>query len=323
MIKEVVLEVEKQNVEMFLGDFDLKLENNLDKTFYIEDNSCIVATVSVFQNIVKCLAVSNSYQGLDIASKLISKAINYIFDNDYDNIFVYTKPEYKSLFESLNFKVVMNIEDVCFLEYNSSIEKRLLEIKDEYNLNLDCYAALVVNCNPMTNGHLYLIEKCALENKNVIVFVVEEDLSEFKFNDRFDIVRNVCQKLKNVTVVPSSEYIISSKTFPTYFIKDEVDSDDVSIRLDLNIFKEYFVRIFNINVRYVGSEPNSVLTNKYNDEMKKILKDVVIVNRVCSDGEVISATTVRKLLLDNDYGKVKELLPKYSYEVVLEKYTKF
>ena len=49
--------------------------------------------------------------------------------------------------------------------------------------------AIVMNCNPFTLGHLYLIEYAAKEVDQLFIFVVEEDASFFSFDDRIMLVR--------------------------------------------------------------------------------------------------------------------------------------
>lgn len=51
--------------------------------------------------------------------------------------------------------------------------------------------AIVMNCNPFTFGHLYLVE-CSLQHCDfLIVFVVQEDKSDFPFVDRIELAKKV------------------------------------------------------------------------------------------------------------------------------------
>ena len=75
---------------------------------------------------------------------------------------------------------------------------------------------IVMNCNPFTLGHQYLIEQASKESEEVIIFIVEEDKSVFPFNIRYKLVKEGCAHLKNVKVIPGTKYIISSATFPNF-----------------------------------------------------------------------------------------------------------
>lgn len=317
-----ILEVEKKQTEEFLKNFELSYDNDIDFTLNAYVFEEVVATVSVAKNIIKALAISDAYQGQSLANTLISKAVNYIYEQGYDNVFVFTKPSNSSIFKMMFFKEIISTSHISLLEYGSSINSFLESIKQQYNLYDSEYAAIVVNCNPMTKGHLYLIEQCALENEHVLVFVVEEDLSYFAFEDRFYIVEKECAKFSNVTVVPSTKYLISTQTFPTYFIKDHIDRDEKSIELDLKIFAKYFMKIFNIKIRYVGSEPYSPLTNQYNQAMKKYLSNVKEIVRKKDGEEFISATKVRELIAQKDLNALKRIVPPTSFKVICDKYLK-
>ncbi len=314
-IKEAILKNEIDEVKEFLRECNLQYDENVDKTYYITNDN-VIGTISIHENIVKCLAVSKSFQGENLALNLISSAVDYIFSKNYDNCFVYSKHEYQSLFENVGFKLITKTEDLIFMEFNSSIVKTLSELKKKYNITKNNYASIVVNCNPMTNGHLFLIEKCARENENVIVFVVEEDKSCFSFKNRFEVVKSVCEKFDNVVVVPSSTYLISNATFPTYFLKCDVDKDKVAIDLDLKIFKEYFQPIFHITKRYVGSEPKCMLTKMYNERMHLVLDTVCEVDRVSNEDQVISASFIRELISERKLSEIEKLVPKRSYEMI-------
>ncbi len=316
IFSEVMLEEEIAATKSFLAKFDLSYEKDIIYTLNCVDDNKIIGTISCSSNVIKCMAVDASYQGLNLASSLISKMIQHMYKEGNDSIFVYTKPSNKDIFISLGFSEIVSTTNTVLLEMYSDINAVLKSIKQEYQLNKSSYASIVVNCNPMTNGHLYLIEKCSMENENVIVFVVQEDKSYFKFSDRFAIVKKECEKFANVTVVPSTRYIISSATFPTYFYKDDVDTDIESIEVDLLVFKTYFMKYFNITRRYVGTEPYDKLTSSYNQAMKNSL-ELVEIERKKLDEDYISASKVRKLIEEGKFEQIKRIVPTSTYESII------
>lgn len=313
--RDVILKSEREKTKEFLRGFDLKLEDNVSHTINCFDNDKVIGTISCSDNIIKCMAVDSAYQGENISLSLVSKMVQYLYGEGHSGVFVYTKPENKSIFQSIGFKEIVTTNNTCVMELHTSIEVELEKLKSQYKLDKD-YAAIVVNCNPMTNGHLYLIEKCAMENDNVIVFVVEEDKSYFKFEDRFAIVSKECERFSNVIVVPSTKYIISSATLPTYFLKDDVDVDDESMEIDLLIFKKYFIPTFNINIRYVGTEPFNVFTDNYNVMMKRILPNVKEIVRVQDGVDFISATRVRKCIEEKRVDEIKKMVPEETFKLI-------
>ena len=178
-----------------------------------------------------------------------------------------------------------------------------------------------MNCNPFTNGHRYLIETAAQKVDYVYVFVVEEDKSVFPFADRFCMVQEGTRDIENVLVIPSGEYIISKKTFEQYFSKDHVEMIE-DMDYDVRIFGEVIAKEFDIAVRFVGEEPFDKVTCKYNETMKRILPeygiDVVEIPRVSNgEGEIISASKVRKYLQEGDMEAVRSMLPETTLEYLL------
>ena len=67
--------------------------------------------------------------------------------------------------------------------------------------------AVVMNANPFTMGHLFLVEEAAKKCEILHVFVVSEDCSMFPFSVRQDLVKKGTAHLKNVICHASGPYI--------------------------------------------------------------------------------------------------------------------
>lgn len=313
-------EEEKERVHNFLEEFDLKLDNDVDYTLIIEQSGEIKATCSKAKNIFKCFAVSKDLQGENITSKLISALIDKSFEEGIYHNFIFTKPDKEKIFSSLNFKLLYKTNHVAFLEYGIyNIEKALDKISKEYNINNSQEkTALVMNCNPFTLGHRYLIEHASKYSKEVIVFIVEEDKSLFPFETRYNLVKEGTKDLENVKVIPGGEYIISSATFPTYFIREEDILVKAHAEIDAGIFGKYFGKKFNIKKRYVGEEPYCKVTNTYNQVLKNILPKFGIeleeIKRKEIQGDFVSASKVRELIREEKLEEVKSLVPSVTWE---------
>lgn len=185
--------------------------------------------------------------------------------------------------------------------------------------------AIVMNCNPFTKGHRYLIEYAARQVDRLLVFVVEEDLSAFAYEDRFAMVQLGTEDLKNVTVLPSGKYNISKSTFAQYFEKDKPIKCVDSMEYDCRVFCEVIAPIMHISCRFVGEEPSDIVTNSYNKTMQKIFSlydlELFEIPRKKEDSgqEVISASRVRKAMELQDWEKAKSLLPESSIQYIKEK----
>lgn len=184
--------------------------------------------------------------------------------------------------------------------------------------------AIVMNCNPFTLGHRYLIEYAASRAEHLYIFAVEEDKSFFPFADRIELIRKGVADLKNVTVLPSGKFIISSLTFREYFGKAELQDKKIDASLDVQIFGQYIAPALGINVRFAGEEPFDKVTLQYNEQMKRILPsfgiEFVEVPRKEEGGAAISASRVRALLKEKKFEEIKALVPNTTYEYLVNRF---
>ncbi|WP_462363731.1 adenylyltransferase/cytidyltransferase family protein, partial [Pyramidobacter porci] len=184
--------------------------------------------------------------------------------------------------------------------------------------------AVVANCNPFTKGHRYLMETAASQCDFLHVFVLSAEKSLFPAALRLEMVRRGTSHLKNVAVHPTGDYLISAATFPDYFLKDKARAGDVKCELDLTIFARCFAAPLNITRRFVGTEPFSPVTERYNEAMKAFLPplgvEVTEVPRCEAGGAPISATRVRALLERGglDEPELAELLPETTLALLRE-----
>ncbi len=218
---------------------------------------------------------------------------------------------------------------ITFGRSNKSMPAELLnwlsEASQKYKVKNNCAAgAVVMNCNPFTLGHRYLIEKAAEGIDILYIFVLEEDKSFFDFKSRYHMVKMGVSDLDNVIVIPGGKYIISTNTMPGYFNKEDqpfVESDAV---MDLYFFAQAVAREFNIHIRFAGEEPKDEFTRKYNETMKRVLPEYGIefceIPRKQLGEMVISASLVRKYMAEHNYESIKELVMPCVYEFLKEHY---
>lgn len=208
-----------------------------------------------------------------------------------------------------------------YIGYNiiESVETTMKSYKVDVDGNARV-GAIVMNCNPFTKGHRYLVEHALKQVDLLYVFVVEEDKSVFKFQDRFRMVQEGLKDLENIVVLPSGKYIISKETFSQYFTKDQVQEVQ-SMDYDVRIFGEVVAPFLNITCRFVGQEPFDRVTNTYNETMKRILPeygiDLIEIERVSNEiGQIISATMVRKLLEENRWDELRNFVPESTISIL-------
>ncbi|MDY5078825.1 MAG: triphosphoribosyl-dephospho-CoA synthase, partial [Prevotella sp.] len=177
------------------------------------------------------------------------------------------------------------------------------------NTTMQPTGCIVMNCNPFTLGHRYLIEQAAKQVERLYVMVVREDCSLFAYTERKAMVEQGVADIENVNVIDGSDYAISRATFPTYFLKRLDDAADTQMLLDLDLFRRHIAPALGATVRFVGTEPTDQLTRRYNQLMHETLKDVREINRLEKDGNAVSASRVRKAMEEGDMNTIRQLVP--------------
>lgn len=300
----------------FLKKNGLRYEGGAEFTINLTDDSdAIIGTGSLCGNVIKYIAVSDEIQGEGAAATIVSGLVSKAYMLGRRKLFLFTKSQNKYLFRSLGFFEIAETETVIFMENSrKGLDNYLLSLKHGTGLQ----GAAVMNCNPFTLGHQYLLETAAAEVDSLHVFVVSEDRSDFPFRDRFELVRRGTQHINNLILHESGEYIISYSTFPTYFIKSTADAQRINAELDLTLFGKRIANELNIKKRFIGTEPYCAVTNAYNECMKQVLPrfgvEVIEVER--KDG--ISASKVREALSHGKLELVKQLVPKTTYEYLIK-----
>ena len=300
----------------FLEKNSLEADLSVEKTVLVWDDEELIATGSRQESILKCIAVSESHRGEDLTATLISELQRDAFTQGYSHLFLYTKPENCAMFSSLFFCEVARTDKVLLMENRSGGITNFLKTLPR-NDDAGKIGSIVMNANPFTLGHRYLVETAAKECDKLYVFVLSEDKSEFPFEVRMNLVKEGTKDIENVVVLPTGPYLISSATFPTYFLKERDKADEVKCALDIEIFANYFAPYFKITHRFVGTEPISRMTDMYNDALKKYLpeKDIELIeiSRVEKGDEPISASRVRALMKEGRLEEVKNLVPETTF----------
>lgn len=303
----------------------IRRDANLDYSCGMYDEEMnMIATGSCFRNTLRCMAVSSAHQGEGLMNEIVTHLVEVQFERGNTHLFLYTKCSSSEFFKSLGFYEIVHINDqIVFMENRKNgFSSYLNTLKKETESFSSCYerekvAALVMNANPFTLGHLYLVEKAAYENELVHLFIVSEDASLVPFDVRKKLVIEGTSHLKNICYHESGSYIISSATFPSYFQRDREMVIRSHALLDLSIFIK-IADSLGIGRRYVGEEPVSIVTGIYNQIMSEELPAHNIacttVPRKCEDNRIISASAVRQALKNNDFTALEKLVPQTTLD---------
>lgn len=338
---------QRQRIEAFLKRNGLRFDDMHYYAAITDDDGEMIAGGGLKGNVIKCVAVDDAHKGEAIANTLISHLISHANEEGHSNVMLFTKPKNRQLFESLSFRLLAEAPEAVLMEtgiggINNMVEQ-LKKIKEEgevckennqecrkeekTNLNITTpqhlnpstpqplttttplRGVVVMNCNPFTLGHRYLIEQAAKQVERLFVMVVREDCSLFAYAERKAMVEQGVAHLKNVTVIDGSEYAISQATFPTYFLKRLDDAADTQMLLDLDLFRRHIAPALGATVRFVGTEPTDRLTRRYNQLMHEVLADVREIVRLEKEGNAVSASRVRKAMEQGDMSTIRQLVP--------------
>lgn len=314
----------RRRVEAFLAANGLRLAP-LDRYVVVtrdEDGDEILAGGGLDGNVIKCVAVSEAARSEGLMNILVSRLIVIAREEGRDSVKAFTKPENEGIFKSLGFALIASSPNAILMENGRGG-------LPEYRKYLESLArpgrngAIVMNANPFTKGHRYLVEQAASQVDNLYVIVVKEDRSRFPCVERKAMIEAGCAGFDNVVVCEGSDYAISAATFPTYFLKKLDDATDTQIALDLDLFVNHIAKPLGVTVRFAGSEPEDALTRRYNELMAEILPgtsvavirqarrpiDFVEIPRLEQKGKPLSATSLRRALDKGDLKAAMEYVP--------------
>ncbi len=303
--------------EALLARTGLTPDQELDQTVMVWNDDELIATGSRKGSLLKCIAVDPDHRGEDLTAAVLSQLRTEAFREGYTHLFLYTKPENRHMFAGLFFYPIAQTDQVLLMEDRRNGIRTFLDSLPGA-VNGQKIGAAVMNCDPFTLGHRYLIETAAKECDHVYIFVLSEDQGRFSAHDRIEMVRLGMADLPNVTVLPTGPYLISAATFPTYFLKDRESAAQVHCKLDILIFETYFVPRFGITHRYVGTEPLSPMTAQYNAALKEHLHQVTLVElpRLETGNAPVSASAVRAAL---DRGEdIRAMVPETTYRYLTQ-----
>lgn len=301
----------RRRVEAFLAANGLRLAP-LDRYVVVtrdEDGDEILAGGGLDGNVIKCVAVSESARSEGLMNILVSRLIAIAREEGRESVKAFTKPENEGIFKSLGFGLLASAPKAILMENGRG---GLPEYK-KYLASLarpGRNGAIVMNANPFTKGHRYLVEQAASQVDNLYVIVVKEDRSRFPYAERKAMIEAGCAGLDNVVVCEGSDYAISAATFPTYFLKKLDDATDTQIALDLDLFVNHIAQPLGVTVRFAGSEPEDALTRRYNELMAEILPgtSVAVVRQDHQpDSELVEGSAVRQARRPIDFVEIPRL----------------
>lgn len=328
---------QRRQIEMFLQTNGLRYDD-VDYYAAIVDESSdeMIAGGGLKGSVIKCVAVADGHKGEAVANVIVSHLIAKANAEGCQCVKLYTKPDNRQLFESLSFRLIAESPNAILMETGvGGIEKyseelrvkseelgvkseelrvKSEELKNDESVVLNArkpIGVIVMNANPFTLGHRFLVEQSSELVERLYVVVVREDCSMFSYNERKAMVSQGVRDIGNVVVVDGSDYAVSAATFPTYFLKQLSDATDTQIILDLDLYRRRIAPALGATIRFFGSEPTDPLTRRYNELMHQQLGEEHVheIQRKQQEGSAISASRVRKAMMEGCIWDAIQLVP--------------
>lgn len=299
----------RRKVERFLEANQLRLDEVDYYAIVTEpDGDEILAGGGLQGDIIKCIAVDERLRDAHLSNRLVSHLISEAAQRGHHSVKVFTKPQNRQVFESFGFRLVGEAPLAILMEnghgiddytkYLRSCASTLQPAEHPADISLptaegrggaSTIGVIVMNANPFTLGHRYLIEQAARQVDRLFIIPVKEDGGEhqpsrslFPYAERKAMMEAAVIQSNKVPkyqsnslplgegqgeafVLEGSPYAISAATFPTYFLKQLSAAADTQMLLDIDIFCRHIAPALGATIRFVGSEPSDALTRRYNE----------------------------------------------------------
>lgn len=317
-----------RQLDALLNKEGIQRDRLLDYTAGLYDEDYLLAAAgSCFGNTLRCMAVDSERRGEGLLGQLISHLTEYQCARGISHLFLYTKAGTAPYFKDLGFyEIARTGKEAVFMEnrrdgFSRYLKKLALEssaLEKSLPPSRLPAGAAVINANPFTLGHQYLLEQACASCRLLHVFVVSEDVSLVPFSVRLALIRQGCSHLTNMVIHETESYLISNATFPSYFLRDEEAAVRAHAGLDTQLFRQIAAAL-SISVRFVGEEPLSRVTNIYNEVMAENMgagKDglrLSILPRLKKEGIPVSASHVRRLIHEGRVSEIRGLVPETTY----------
>lgn len=306
-----------EELDDFLQSLKLEYDNGITYTIIKWDDDGIAATGSLDGRVLKCVAVRPDLRGTTLLQEVVKELIEEAHAQGYEHVLLVTRPIHEERFQDMGFYTVEETDRLLLMEDRPDGLNEWLETVPAAGDGIK--GVIIANFDPITNGHMYLIQKAQLLCDKLYLFVLSDERGAIPAKDRLEMVKAAVAHIPNIIVCPAGDYQVSNATFPAYSLPDREAINRLSCELDLKLFACKIAAPLGISHRFVGQEPYSPLTGKYNLYMKEILPQygvsLVEFSRLrANDKGFFNSFAVRRLWDEKDFEALAELVPHSTLE---------
>jgi [citrate (pro-3S)-lyase] ligase len=290
---------------------DLRFEDGFEDLVGIFDAGRLAACGVRAGRILKMLVVAPEFRGTGLIGDIVTELMRLGREAGCEGFFIFTRPCTATAFTSLGFKPLVSHEKAVLLEHGNGLvsyfRARASLVRSGAN------GAVVVNADPFSLGHQYLIEHASTLMSTVYVLVPSEGRFVLPLPARLELARRGTAHLPNVVVTDTGPYLLSSATFPGYFLKPGDQPDQIQLEIDVDLFGQHIAPMFHIRTRLVGTEPLDPTTRSYTQTLRQRLGrwDVrlVEIERKRLGEHWINTRYVNHALARGDWRQVEACVP--------------
>lgn len=181
--------------------------------------------------------------------------------------------------------------------------------------------SIVMKGDPFHKGHRYLIEQARKQVDFLIIFVLEEELTMFSFEERYKMIVKGVEDLDHIMVVPSGGFLLSFDLFSQFWTNAENDAVVLNSEYDAKVFADYIAEPGHITHRFTGKDPQKRVIKEYNMILKKILPqekiEFIEIPSLFIESEIVSSSKIRSNLRYGEYDKVFTRVPETTKKYLL------
>lgn len=312
----------------------IRLDPLVDWSLALYAENEMLATGSCFRYTLRSIAVEAEHRGSGLMARLITELEKEAARRSLDRLMLVSQPKDRKLFSAVGFTALaetgrgvtlMENSAALFLDFLKKLEADFNNLPSPATSPIR-RASIVMNANPFSKGHRFLVESALKECDQLLLLVLSDESDNgFTFDQRFEMVRLGCADLPQVLTAAGGPYAVSTASFPSYFYPpSELDENSLFLNDEAELDAALFTRIaqhLGISIRFVGSEPLSAITNFYNRVLSRELADLGIelrvIERLRQNGEAVSASRVREFLKNKNYSAAEKLLPPTTWAFLM------
>ncbi len=307
----LISQADRRAAKALVEHCDLRFEEDFEDLIGVFEQGRLAACGARTGRLLKMLVVAPEFRGAGLIGDIVAELMRRGRDAGWDGFFIFARPCAAAAFEKLGFKPLVRHDKAVLLEYGNALlgyfRARAALVRSGNN------GAAVINADPFSLGHQYLVERAAQQVDTVYVLVPSEGRFALPLQARLDLARRGTAHLPNAVVTDTGPYLLSSVTFPAYFLKPGDQPDQIQLEIDVDLFGRHIAPMFDIRARIVGTEPFDPAIRAYNQTLRQRLGRwnvrLVEIERMKVGERWLNTAYVYQALARGDWRQVEATVP--------------